>query len=320
MVQTIIVKANGLNFEVDEVSSFDGSNEKLALLLHGFPENKFSWRFQLNLLAGLGYRVWAPNMRGYGRTSRPKGVAQYTVERLLDDVAGLIDASGAKEVTLIGHDWGGIVAWCFAIRKVRPLSRLVVMNLPHPAAFTARLTWQQRIRSFYIAFFQLPLVPEWLLTRDNARLVAKAFYDMAVDKSRFTADVLDYYRDCALQPGAINAMVNYYRGLRLSPMKYDSSPDVMPIEVPTLMLWGEQDTALGVETTYGTDRYVKDLTVRYLPDVSHWVQQEAPEAVNAMLQAWLENRSVPEANELEENFVQLPHIPAPGEFPALPNQ
>jgi pimeloyl-ACP methyl ester carboxylesterase len=153
MSTTVYVHANGLRFEVETA----GEGDRLALCLHGFPEHAISWRHQLPLLAELGYRAWAPNQRGYGNTTRPAERAAYEMKHLLADAAGLIDASGAKSVTLIGHDWGAMVAWFFAIRRVRPLERLVIMNVPHPLVFRARAkTLPQALRSWYVAFFQLP--------------------------------------------------------------------------------------------------------------------------------------------------------------------
>ena len=129
-VTPALVDANGLTFEVFTAGA--ASADRLALCLHGFPEHAHSWRFQMQPLADLGYRVWAPNLRGYGRSSRPPRIRDYAIEALLDDVAGLIDASGAREVVLLGHDWGAVIAWYFAMHRVRPLSRLVIMNVPHP--------------------------------------------------------------------------------------------------------------------------------------------------------------------------------------------
>lgn len=290
------VAANGLNFHVTTC----GGGDRLALCLHGFPESSFSWRYQLPLLARLGYRAWAPDLRGYGRTDRPAGVAAYAIEHLLDDVAGLVDASGAASTLLIAHDWGGVIAWYFAMHRLRPLERLVVMNLPHPALLERALRGApQAMRSWYALFFQLPLVPEFALRARRALGIGEMFRGMAIDKSRFPDDVLDAYRRNALEPGAMTAMLNYYRafvrgggGARQRQLGYPV------IDVPTLMVWGERDLALGKETTYGTEAYVRDLTIRYLPRVSHWVQQEAPEVVNAMLEAWLNGRRVPLAWEV----------------------
>lgn len=288
-VTTAFVNANGLTFEVDQC----GAGDKFALLLHGFPESKYSWRFQMPLLARLGYRVWAPNLRGYGKTSRPAGVKDYHIDRLVEDVAGLIDAAGAKETLLVAHDWGAIIAWHCAIRKVRPLSGLVIMNVPHPACFARTLrTWSQLKKSWYVFFFQLPWLPERMLGARGAEAIGRAFTEMAVDKSRFPAPVVDEYRRNAQAPGAISAMVNYYRAaMRAGRNVMNPAPGT--VDARTLMIWGEEDTALDKETTVGTEAYVKDLTLRYLPGVSHWVQQEAPEKVNVILEAWLAGTPVP---------------------------
>ena len=282
------VKANGLSFEVHVAG--DAASDRLALLLHGFPEHAFSWRHQLPLFAKLGYRVWAPNQRGYGKSPKPKGVASYGIDELVADVAGLIDASGARSVTLVGHDWGGLVAWEFAARRARPLERLVIMNVPHPARFREELASNpvQRRRSRYAAFFQLPWLPEWFFRRKGAAAIEAAFRGMAIDKSRFPDDVLDVYKQNVLQPGGITAMLNWYRAAGRG---FGSLGTDAIIETPALLIWGEEDSALGKETTFGTERYVKELTVRYLPGVSHWVQQEAPEAVNRILEEWLGERT-----------------------------
>lgn len=277
------IDANGLTFEVAEA----GSGDHLALCLHGFPELNYSWRHQMALLAGLGFRVWAPNQRGYGGSSRPRGVENYSIDRIVADAAALFDASGATKLTLIGHDWGGAVAWYFAINRVRPIERLVVMNLPHPLCLAAALQhWPQRRRSWYMAVFQLPWLPEWWLARNHANAIRRIFLDMAIDKSRFPDEVLEVYSTAATHPGALTAMLNWYRAAfrHRDRMTVQNSGVV---DVPVLIVWGEEDAALGLETLNGTERYVKQLTVHRLPKVSHWVQQEAPEAVNQILQNWL---------------------------------
>ena len=285
------VAANGLSFNVATC----GSGDRLALCLHGFPESSFAWRAQLPLFARLGYRAWAPDLRGYGKTSRPVGVGEYTMDKLLSDVAALIDASGSREVLLVGHDWGGVIAWCFADSGLRPLQRLIVMNGPHPACFERGLrTWKQLRMSWYMFFFQIPWLPEALLGARGAQAVGRAFRDAAIDKSRFPDDVTRVYRDNAAEPGALTAMLNYYRALfrgfaALSKQRFRQ------IAVPTLLIWGEADLALGKELTFDMGQYVKDLTIRYLPNVSHWVQQEAPEKVNRIVEAWLRGEPVPEA-------------------------
>ena len=287
------VQANGLRFHVAAC----GAGERLALCLHGFPECWYSWRYQLPLLARLGYRTWAPDLRGYGESERPARRDDYAIEALMDDVAGLIDASGARSTLLLAHDWGGVIAWYFAMRRVRPLDRLVIMNLPHPAVMErAMRTWRQLVRSWYAFFFQIPRLPEALLRARDYRAIRDAFRNMAVDKTRFPEAVLQVYHDNAARPGALTAMLNYYRALiRGGGARRQQQLGYPLIDLPTLMIWGEHDTALGKETTYGTERFVPNLTLRYLPNVSHWVQQEAPETVNAMLEVWLTGQPVPEA-------------------------
>ena len=146
---------------------------------------------------------------------------------------------------------------------------------------------RQLAKSWYIFFFQLPWIPEWMLARHGCEAIGRAFRGMAVDKSRFPDEVLHVYQEAAAQPGALTAMLNYYRAL-FRALPRNRRRGTRRIAVPTLMLWGEVDTALGKELTYGTDRYVTNLTLRYLPNVSHWVQQEAPETVNGMIEAWLQ--------------------------------
>ena len=283
-ITTRRIAANGFEFAVDEA----GEGDRLALCLHGFPESRFSWRDQLPLLAEMGYRAWAPDLRGYGETEpKPQEVSAYLIDRLMEDVAALIDASGAKTVTLIGHDWGAGLAWTFAANRVRPLERLVIMNVPHPAVMSAHLrrSWAQLKKSWYMFFFQLPGLPEWGATRNDGQAIRNAFHGMAIDKSNFTSDVLDRYAKDAQRPGAIRGMINWYRAaLRLRGKLAGPWP---VIETPTLIVWGEEDAALGIELLDGTDPYVRDLTIERLPKVSHWVQQEAPEKVNAILREWL---------------------------------
>ncbi len=285
------VEANGLRFHVAAL----GAGERLALCLHGFPECWYSWRHQLPLLADLGWRVWAPDLRGYGESERPSRVSDYAIEILLEDVAGLIDASGARQVMLVAHDWGGILAWYFAMRRVRPLSRLVVMNVPHPgAARPAFRRFAQLRRSWYALFFQLPWLPEALLGARGCRAVGEAMRRSSCHPERFPDADLQVFRQAAAR-GPLSGMLHYYRaflrgggGARQHRLGYPL------IETPTLFLWGEQDVALTRATTFGTEAFVRDLTLRYLPGASHWVQQDEPETVNAMLGAWLRGEPVPE--------------------------
>lgn len=283
-ITTRRLEANGLSFVVDEA----GTGDNVALFLHGFPESRHSWRCQLPLLADLGWRAIAPDTRGYGETSRPLGRDQYKLDRLNEDVAALFEAAGAKKRLLIGHDWGGIIAWAYAMEGRLPLDGLICMNAPHLAVFgnLMRASWKQRMKSWYMGFFQVPWLPEALTTAQGARAITQSFVREAVDKSRFPPEVTEVYRQNALIPGAMTAMINYYRA-NVFDMARFSREDVKPIDVPTLLIWGDSDSFMGVEATDGYGPYVKDFTLKRLPRVSHWVQQEAPDAVNAELERWL---------------------------------
>lgn len=290
-IKTEFVSVGELSFEVDKC----GNGNKLALCLHGFPEHSFSWRYQLPMLADLGYEAWAPNLRGYGKSSRPPSVNDYTMVKLMDDVAGLIDASGHSEVVLIAHDWGALIAWQFAIQKIRPLTKLIICNVPHPGPMKRAFKngWAQLKKSWYVFFFQIPRLPEYLLGKNGAEGVGDAILNSAILKEQFPDEVLAVYRRNASQPGALTAMLNYYRAL-FREARQSSDEDIPVIQTPTLMIWGEEDIALTKESTFGTDEFVTDFTIRYLPNISHWVQQEAPLEVNAMMAAFIRDEPVPE--------------------------
>jgi len=280
------LEAGGLRFHV--ASAGDPASDSLALCLHGFPECWYSWRHQMPLLAELGYRVWAPDLRGYGGSEIPRGVGAYSLEVLMSDVRALIQASGCRRTLLLAHDWGGIIAWYFAMRHPELLDRLVIYNAPHPGPFAERFSWRQALKSWYVLFFQLPWLPEWMLTRRRAELVGRAFSESAVHKEHFPEEVLEVYRESALRPGAATGMVNYYRALiRGGGARRQQALGLPAIETPTLLCWGEQDIALEKSGNEGLERWVRDLTVHYLPEASHWVQQDQPELANEILHAWL---------------------------------
>ena len=286
------VRANGLDFHVNTC----GDGDRLALCLHGFPEIGYTWRHQLPLLASLGYRVWAPDLRGFGQTDKPKGVRQYAAEHLVDDVAALIDASGAKETTLLAHDWGVMIATQVAFHQVRPLERLVLFNgaamgMQADTGFSLRAVQ----RMLYAFFFQLPFLPERLLAAGNYRAIRASFTGRMVGRrGRITKEDIRVFGEAMARPGALTGGLNYYRAQILGGGFRRLTAKGFPIiETPTLILWGEDDPVLIPSTIARADDLIKDLTLRFLPGVGHWIQQEAPEEINEMLAAWLTDKPVP---------------------------
>ncbi|NEW95302.1 alpha/beta fold hydrolase [Rhodopseudomonas sp. BR0G17] len=284
-IETATQEANGLRFAVDTA----GQGDTVALLLHGFPEARQSWHRQIPFLAELGWRVVAPDLRGYGGTSRPEGKAAYSIEHLTDDVAALFAALGGKRRILIGHDWGGVIAWQTALRGKVHLDGLIILNAPHPDAFARELArgWAQRRRSWYVAFFQLPWLPEWLLTRNGGAPLVKMFKSHS---HKISAEQLEIYRRNILQPGAATAMLNYYRA-NFSGLAGGAGSNPV-ITVPTLMVWGKDDLALDIALTEGNEQFVEDFTLHKLPRASHWVQQDAPDEVNATIAEWARGKGL----------------------------
>lgn len=261
---------------------------KLMLMLHGFPEFWYSWRHQITEFSS-DYRVVALDLRGYNRSDKPTRLEAYQMAEFVADVKGVIEGLGYKDCLLVAHDWGGAIAWNFTYAYPEMVEKLVVLNIPHPAKFIAGLrTPQQLLKSWYIFAFQIPWLPELMFKLNDYQAIKNAFSGMAIDKNAFTQDDLIAYRDAAAQPGALTAMINYYRGA--FGFLFDQKRSQWEIlEVPTLTIWGEEDTALGKELTYGTEAYVKDWQIKYIPHCSHWVQQEQPALVNRYLREFIEH-------------------------------
>jgi pimeloyl-ACP methyl ester carboxylesterase len=263
----------------------------LVVLLHGFPESWYSWRHQIPALAS-DFRVAAPSLRGYGESDRPDEVPAYRMAHLTGDVRGLIRGLGYEHAAVVGHDWGGGIAWAFAIDHPDACARLAVCNCPHPAIFgeALRRSPRQMLRSWYILFFQIPRLPEWLLTRNACAALARGFRSMVIrtDREVFSdADLTELTRAFA-EPGAMTAAINYYRAQFRDQGGLARYGLASRIRCPTLLIWADSDVALGNELTVGTDALVAaPFSVHHVPQCSHWVQQERPEAVNEALLAFL---------------------------------
>ena len=256
----------------------------LMLLLHGFPEFWYSWRHQIPEFAK-DFKVVALDLRGYNDSDKPEAQSAYVISEFIKDVQGVIKGLGYDRCVLVGHDWGGAIAWNFAYDHPEMVEKLIVLNIPHPAKFAEGLrTPQQLVRSSYIFLFQLPWVPELLIQTADYQALENAFKGMAVNKSAFTNEDIAAYKNAAAKRGALTAMLNYYRNIFQQRM-FKSNWRVL--EVPTLMIWGEKDTVLGTELTYGTASHVSNLQIKYIPECSHWVQQEQPQLVNQYMREFL---------------------------------
>ncbi|HLZ69057.1 MAG TPA: alpha/beta hydrolase [Dehalococcoidia bacterium] len=257
----------------------------LVLLLHGFPEFWYSWRHQLPALAAAGFRAVAPDQRGYNLTEKPAGIGAYASEYLVEDVADLIRKLGEEQAVIVGHDWGGGVAWLFAMRHPELTRRLAVLNCPHPAAMqhALRRNPRQMLRSWYMLYFQIPKLPELGFRAGNYRSIERALRGWA-RPGTFSDDEIRAYKEAAAQPGALTAAINWYRA---AAREFRRERPMPLIETPTLLIWATNDRALGVELTHGMERWVGDLRIRYIPRTSHWVQQEQPGLVNRYLREFL---------------------------------
>lgn len=259
----------------------------LVVLLHGFPEFWYAWRHQVPALAAAGFRAVAPDLRGYNLSDKPAGVAAYRIEALLGDLAGLIArfGEGQKEARahVVGHDWGGAVAWYAPLFCPERLLSLALVNAPHPLAFRRELRTSaaQRKRSSYVFFFQLPWLPERRIRAGNFAVLERMLRRDPVSPGAFTDEDILLYKEALARPGALTAAVNYYRAaLRFPPKVAGRS---WPVGLRTLVVWGERDRYLGQSLLEGLDRWVPDLTVERIPDASHWAQADAPARVNELL-------------------------------------
>jgi pimeloyl-ACP methyl ester carboxylesterase len=263
-----------------------------VLLLHGFPEFWYGWRHQLPALAAAGFRAVAPDGRGYNLSDKPPRVADYAIERLVADVVGLARALGGR-VSLVGHDWGGVVAWFVAMRHPEVVERLAILNAPHPAAYFRELrrSLAQPARSWYTVFFQLPWLPEAVaLAGDCAVMRQTLRRDPARPGAFSDRDVAEYVRAWS-HPRAMTCAINYYRAaFRNLSLVRDRTER---IDCPTLLVWGMRDRYLVPALADGLETWVPQLRVERLPHASHWVQHDEPDTVNRLLIEFLTGRPLP---------------------------
>ncbi len=276
-----------------------GQGERLVLLLHGFPECWYSWRHQLTALGGAGFRVVAPDLRGYNLSDKPARVEDYRMEKLVGDVLGLIDGFGAKDAAIIGHDWGAAIAWAVAARHPERVWKLAALQVPPLPVWFANMTVKQALSSWYMLFFQLPYAPEWRVgMNDFAGL--DAMFKKTSRPGTFTDTDLAIYKDALRQKSettgttALTAAINYYRANVFANLSRSSGDKTKAkgarIRVPTLFIYGERDFAIMPESVRDVGKHI-DAPYRELrlADSNHWVQQESPAEVNAALLSFLES-------------------------------
>lgn len=278
------IRTNGIELHVAQAGPEDGP---VALLLHGFPEPWLAWEAQIDVLVQQGYRVWLPDQRGYGESDKPQATRAYTMDALCSDVLGLIDASGATTVTLMGHDWGGLVAWTFASKYPEKLAQVVIVNAPHPEAMRSvlRRSLSQMLSSHYIAVFQLPLLPEAMLRAGNYLALRRAL--KATSRAGTFDHLMRDYVEAWEQPGALRGMLNWYRALR----HQWRIPIATRVETPLLLLWGAQDFALKRELAEDSMTRCVNGRLHYIEDAGHWVLHEAAEETNLAISEFLRQRS-----------------------------
>jgi pimeloyl-ACP methyl ester carboxylesterase len=278
-------RVNGVRLHYVEAGP-TSADAPLILLLHGFPEFWYSWRHQIPALAAAGFHVIAPDLRGYNLSDKPPRVADYGVETLAGEVVGLINHAGRRRATLVGHDWGGVVAWFAAMHHPEWVEKLIILNAPHPAAYLREVTNLRRpaqlLRSWYAFFFQLPCIPEAACRAGDFATMRRMLRTDPARPGAFTADDMRQYVRAWSQPGALTASINYYRAaFRRPPAR--TLEAVRRVDAPTLLIWGLRDRYLVPALTRGLEPWVPNIRVKILADASHWVQHDQPELVSRLV-------------------------------------
>jgi pimeloyl-ACP methyl ester carboxylesterase len=277
-LEHFILPTNGIRLHVVQSGSRYG---ELVILLHGFPEFWYGWRKQIQPLANAGMRVWAPDQRGYNLSDKPRGISAYTLDQLAKDVVGLIDAAGVDKCYLAGHDWGAAVAWWVGLHYPERLHKLAILNVPHPAVMmqTLSTSFAQLKKSWYMFFFQIPFLPEAILRNNDWELVVKMMKTGSKPGSFNTRD-LEQYRHAWWRKNAMTSMLNWYRAIIQNPPELKGNHRV---QVPTLIMWGVNDIALGSELARPSLDLCDQGKLVFFEQSSHWVQHDESEAVNQYL-------------------------------------
>ena len=268
---------------------------KLIMFVHGFPEFWYEWKNQLAKF-GNGYQVVAPDMRGYNLSSKPADVDQYQIGYLVEDLRALAKKLGHKKFILVAHDWGGAVAWAFAIAHPDYLEKLIIINAPHPGVFQRELRENpaQQKASGYMLRLRGPEA-EQNLSANNYTALVQAVLGEGLKNGVFTEEDKKAYIEAWSQPGALTGGLNYYRAAKIGPPSGEGDNGTsfatefksLDVKVPTLVIWGEKDTALLTTNLDGLDKYVPHLTIKRIPDGTHWVIHEKPAVVNGYIREFI---------------------------------
>ena len=279
------IETNGITLHVAVTGPKDG---ELVILLHGFPDFWYGWRKQIEMLTEAGYRVAVPDQRGYNKSDTPKGKKAYVINELKQDVIGLIKHFKRKDAVIIGHDWGGAVGWHLVSTHPEFVQKFIAINIPHMGVFPKALlkTPSQLIRSLYMVFFQIPILPEKILSGRDFKNTAEVLKGSSRDGT-FTENDIKEYKQAWSKPGALSGMLNWYRAISSS-MKHISKEK---IEVPVKIIWGEQDRFLSKRLAEESLKFINAASVTWIKDATHWVNQEEADIVNKEILKFLNKSS-----------------------------
>jgi len=273
-----MIEVNGIQMHITHAGPEVGPT---VILLHGFPEFWYGWRQQIPALAKAGLHVVAPDQRGYNLSAKPKGAGAYTLDQLADDVLGLIKHFGSPHVYLAGHDWGAAVAWWVALKHPDRIRKLAILNVPHPAVMRRHLLGNpvQLLRSWYMFFFQIPWLPEWLISRKD-HSAAVRMLQASSRPGTFSPRDLSAYRSAWSRTGAWKSTIHWYRAL------FQNANQPLPslrVRIPTMILWGKQDLALSFKMAHESLDLCDDAHLHVFENASHWVQHDEAHSVNQLL-------------------------------------
>lgn len=281
-IQTRKVRAGEVTLNVAEAGPEDGP---LVVLLHGFPEFWFEWRELIGPLAAAGFRVAAPDQRGYNLSDKPSGVDAYRLDRLAGDIFDLAQALGRETFQVVGHDWGASVAWWMATIRPQPIRRLAIMNAPHPAVWLHAMTSdpEQRRKSRYVRMLRMPVLPELMVKAGGYKGLAQAFA-ASTRPEAFAPPLMARYGEAWRRPGALTGGLNWYRALFRQPLPI---PPAGSLKIPVLVMWGDQDVFAEPALAEASASLCETAEVVHFPQASHWLPHDEPEAVSERLLAFL---------------------------------